>query len=130
MLEADELLIVGRQDICEFFPPSLPSRILGEREEERATGSGDLVVIEQSLDFPWLQAGSGQLVSADLGGRPSQRRGYGLSALALAFPDLAQLRGKSTAPYRRASWHGHPTSLSPRFRTSGTKVTVLPTDPR
>src|SRR4249920_1768612 len=113
MLEANELLIVGGEAICELFPPSLLSRILGEREKERAAGSGDLVVVEQSLDLPWLQAGPGPLVSADLGRRPSQRCGDGISALALAFPDLAQLRGKSAAPYRGASWHGHPASLLP-----------------
>src|SRR6266567_3243466 len=130
MLEANELLIVSGKDIGEFFPPSLLSSVLGEREEERATGASDLVVVEQPLDFPWLQAGPGQLVSADLGRRPSQRRGDGLAALALAFPDPTQLRGQSTAPYRGASWHGHPASLSPACRATETSVTVLPTGSR
>src|SRR6266567_7241999 len=130
MLEADELLIVGGNNICEFFPPALPGRILGEREQERATGTCDLVVVEQPFDFPRLQAGPGQLVSADLGRRPSQRRGDGLAALALAFPDPTQLRGQSTAPYRGASWHGHPASLSPACRATETSVTVLPTGSR
>src|SRR5262245_40612732 len=116
MLEANELLVVGGELIREFLPPSLLGRVLGEREEERAPRPGDLVVVEEPLDLPRLQAGSGPLVSADLGGRPFQRRGDGVSALALAFPDLAQLRGKSAAPDRGTSWHGHPASLLPGER--------------
>src|SRR6516162_189601 len=77
MLEADELPVVSGQAVCVLllFPPALLSRILSEREQERAAGSGDLVVVEQSFDFPRLQAGPGPLVSADLGGRPFQCRG-------------------------------------------------------
>src|SRR6266487_6210389 len=104
MLEANELLVVGGNAVRELLPPSLLGRILGQREEERAAGTCDLVVVEQPFDFPRLQAGPGQLVSADLGRRPSQRRSDGLAALALAFPDPTQLRGQSTAPYRGASW--------------------------
>jgi hypothetical protein len=59
--------------------------------------------VEQFLDLGRMQPSPGQLVSADLRERPSQRRGDGISALALAFPDLAQLRGKAAAPRRRAA---------------------------
>src|SRR6266581_2373357 len=102
MLKANELLIVGGKDIGGFFPPALLGSVLGKREEERATGASDLVVVEQPLDFPWLQAGPGQLVSADLGRRPLQRRSDSISALALAFPDPAQLSGKSATPHHGA----------------------------
>ena len=68
MLEADELLIVIGKAVGEFFPPPLLGRILGEPEKKRAARPGDLVVVEQPLDFPWPQAGSGPLVPADLGG--------------------------------------------------------------
>ena len=54
VLQADELLIVGREGIGELLPPSLLGRVLGEREQERAARSGDLVVVEQPLDFPRL----------------------------------------------------------------------------
>src|SRR6266702_1954804 len=124
MLEANELLVVGGNAVRELLPPSLLGRILGQREEERAAGTCDLVVVEQPFDFPRLQAGPGQLVSADLGRRPSQRRGDGLAALALAFPDPAQLCGKPTAPYCGAPWHGHPASLPPRGGASRTSVTA------
>src|SRR5215472_248445 len=123
MLKANELLIIVGKDICELFPPPLLSRILGEREKQRAAGSGDLVVVEQPLDFPWLQASPGPLVPADLGRRPSQRRGDGISALALAFPDRTQLRGEATAAHRGACWHGHLTSL-PGTARAGPIVTI------
>jgi len=55
MLEADELLIVLGKGIGKFFPPALLRRILGEREKERAAGPGDLVVVEQPLDFPRIE---------------------------------------------------------------------------
>src|SRR5215471_1521900 len=113
MLEADELLIIGGKVIRELFPPALLGSIGGEREQQRTARSGDLVVVEQPLDLPRLQASPGPLVSADLGRRPLQRGGDGVTALALALPDLAQLRGESAAPYRRASWHSHPASLLP-----------------
>src|SRR5450755_4589209 len=86
VLEADELLIVIGKAVPELFPPPLLRRILGEREEECAAGPGDPVVVEQSLDFPGPQAGPGPLVPADLGGRPLQRGGDRVSALALALP--------------------------------------------
>ena len=54
VLEADELLIVGGEAVREFLPPPLLGRILGEREKERAARSGDLVVVEEPLDFPRL----------------------------------------------------------------------------
>jgi hypothetical protein len=54
MLQADELLIVGREGIGELLPPSLLGRVLGEREEERTARSGDLLVVEQPRDFPRL----------------------------------------------------------------------------
>src|SRR3981081_2139896 len=107
MLEADELLIVIGKDVCELFPPALLRRIFGEREEEIAVGPSDLVVVEQSLDFPRPQAGLGPLVPADLGGRPSQRRGDGFSALPPALPDPAQFSGKAAPPHRGASWPDH-----------------------
>ena len=52
MLQADELLVVLGKGVGEIFPPALLGRILGEAEEQGAVGSGDLVVVEQPLDFP------------------------------------------------------------------------------
>jgi hypothetical protein len=111
MFEADELLVIVGKAVCEFFPPSLLSRILSECEKEFATGTADLVIVEQAFDFSWLQAGSGSLVSADLGGRPLQRCGDGISALALALSDPAQFSGKSAPPYRGTRWRDHRVSL-------------------
>src|SRR5271166_1067461 len=111
MLQTDELLIVIGKAVPEFFPPALLRRILGEREKQRAAGPGDLVVVEQSLDFLWPQAGPSPLVPADLGGRPFQRGGHRVSALALALPDSAQFSGKPTPTHRRASWRDHRASF-------------------
>src|SRR5260370_15423552 len=126
MLEANELLIVLGKGVCEFFPPSLLSRILGEPEKERAAGPGDLVVVEQSLDFPWPQAGPGPLVPADLRGRPFQRRGDRVSALALALSNPAQFSGKAAAAHRGACCRDHRASLllGARGRTSGTVTQI------
>src|SRR5215469_12966558 len=111
VLEADELLVVGRETVCEVLPPGLLGRVFGEREKQIAARSSDLVVVEQPLDLARLQASPGPLVPADLGRRPPQRRGDGISALALAFPDLPQLRGEPAAPHGWASWHCHTASL-------------------
>src|SRR5262245_15362787 len=119
MLEADELLIVGGKLVGEFFPPSLLGGVLGQREQERAPRPGDLVVVEEPLDLPWLQAGPGPLISADLGRRPFQRGGDGVPALALALPDLAQLRGQPAPPHRGAGRLGHPASLLPGAARAG-----------
>jgi hypothetical protein len=94
VLEADKLLIVLGKAVPEFFPPSLLRRILGEREKVCATGPRDPVVVEQSLDFPWPQAGPGPLVPADLGGRPVQRGSDRFPVLVLALPDLAEFGGE------------------------------------
>src|SRR6202044_1300425 len=107
VLEADELLIVLGKGVGEFFPPSLLGRVLGEREKERTAGPGDLVGVEQALDFPRPQAGSGPLVPAYLGGGPLQRGGHRVSVLALTFPDPAQLGGQPTPPHRGTSWGDH-----------------------
>jgi hypothetical protein len=107
VLQADELLVVLRQAVGEFLPPALLGRVLGEPEQERPAGTGDLVVVEQSLDFPGSQAGTSALVPADLGRRPPQRGGHRIAALALVFPDLAQFGGKTTPPHRGACWRAH-----------------------
>ena len=67
MLESDELLVVRRDAVGELFPPALLGRLLGELQQERPAGSGDLVVVEQFRDLTRLQPGSGPLVPADLG---------------------------------------------------------------
>src|SRR5215831_3586492 len=125
MLKADELLIVSGKRIGEFFPPAPPGRVLREFKKERATRPGDGVVVEQPLDFLWLQAGPGQLVPADLRRRPSQCRGNGIPALSLAFPDSPQLRCEPTATHRGASWHGHRASLPPPASRELTCVTCV-----
>ena len=56
MLKADKLLVVTREAVGKFFPPALLRRILGEPEKELTALPGDLVVVEQPLDFPWTQA--------------------------------------------------------------------------
>src|ERR1700748_392896 len=70
-------------------------------------GPGDLVIIQQPLDLARPQAGPGPLVPADLRGRPLQRRGDRVSALAFVFPDPAQFGGQSAPPYRGASRRDH-----------------------
>jgi hypothetical protein len=104
ILKADELLVVLGKAVAKFFPPALLSRILGEREKEFAAGPGDLVVVEQPRDFPGPQAGPGPFVPADLGGRPLQRGGDRIPALAPALPDRTQFSGQPAAPHRGASW--------------------------
>jgi hypothetical protein len=93
VLEPDELLIVLGKADGELFPPALLGRVLGQPEQERTARPGDLVVVEESLDFSRAQAGPGPLVSADLGRRPPQRGGDRVSALALVLPDLTQFGG-------------------------------------
>src|SRR5882724_64088 len=101
VLQPDELLVVSGKGVGEFFPPALARSVLGQREEKLAPGAADAVVVEQALDLTGLEASPGQLVTADLGRRPFQRGGDGVSALALAFPDLTQLGGKPASPNRR-----------------------------
>ena len=103
VLESDELLIVLGKAVPEFFPPSLLRRILSEREKVCAMGPRDLVVVEQSCDFPWPQAGPGPLVPADLGGRPVQRGSDRIPVLVLALPHLAEIGSKQTPPHLGAS---------------------------
>jgi uncharacterized protein len=107
VLQADELLIVLGDAIGEFLPPALLGRVLGEPEQQRPAGPGDLVVVEQPLDLRGPQAGPGSFVPADLRRRPPQRGGDRVAALALVFPDLAQFGGKTTPPHRGACWRAH-----------------------
>src|SRR5262249_4343199 len=107
VFQADELLIVVGQAFGVFFPPAFLRRILGEPEQERAARPGDLVVVEQPLNFPRPQAGPGAFVPADLRRGPFQRGGDGIPALAFALPDLAQFSGQPAAPHRGASWRDH-----------------------
>ena len=107
VLKPDELLVVLGQAVGELLPPALLRSVLGQPEQELPVRSGDLVIVEQPLDLPGPQAGPGPLVPADLRGRPLQRRGDRVSALAFVFPDPAQFGGQPAPPYRGASRRDH-----------------------
>src|ERR1700683_2510509 len=111
MFEANELLIVVRQEIAELFPPAFLSGFFCEFEQCIAARSSYLVVIEKFFPISRSQAGPGQFVPADLGGRPLQCRCHHVAALARTFPDRTQFGGEPTAPHGRAPWHRHPASL-------------------
>jgi hypothetical protein len=116
MLKADELLVVTRKAVGKFFPPALLRRVLGEREKERTARSGDPGVVEQSLDFPWPQAGPGPLnlliLEADY-----------LSAAAIESPllPLLSLIACSSAASRRhtGGLPGAINGIPPRYRAGG-----------
>ena len=66
MFEANKFLVVRREAIGIVFPPAPLGGILGEVEQPFPPCSADLVIVEQLLDFLQFQAGSGQLIPADL----------------------------------------------------------------
>ena len=92
MLEANELLMVGRDRLsANSSHQLLLCRVLGERDEEVATGAGDLIVVEQlstSRGFRPVWASSYLLI---LEGDHRSAAPTTSPLLALfAFPDPAQ----------------------------------------